>query len=127
MIRRPPRSTRTDTLFPYTTLFRSIVGIWDPDHDPQLFQPGNMAERRRRGCAAATGREAQARNRYLSAFAFGGEQVEQHLPRSEEHTSELQSLMRISYAVFCLKKNINTANNITDHITTNKTNSYNHT
>src|SRR3546814_5471105 len=70
MIRRPPRSTRTDTLFPYTTLFRSywLVSLWERSawRDPL---------RRRNRCW-----------------------------RSEEHTSELQSLMRISYAVFCLKK-----------------------
>src|SRR3546814_3162914 len=75
MIRRPPRSTRTDTLFPYTTLFRS---------------PG-----RGRGCA---GRRC-ARGRRGGAWAWAWW-------RSEEHTSELQSLMRISYAVFCLKKKI---------------------
>src|SRR3546814_5032888 len=73
MIRRPPRSTRTDTLFPYTTLFRSLR-IADRQ---QPFQP-------RRGPAYGRGVSAGR--------------------RSEEHTSELQSLMRISYAVFCLKK-----------------------
>src|SRR3546814_10279879 len=82
MIRRPPRSTRTDTLFPYTTLFRSLLagGIpgepaveGAPRHDQT---PDPPRTRRGRGQAA----------------------------RSEEHTSELQSLMRISYAVFCLKK-----------------------
>src|SRR3546814_1665235 len=73
MIRRPPRSTRTDTLFPYTTLFRS------PRRPPVRGQrPG---PRRRRARAPSSPRQ-----------------------RSEEHTSELQSLMRISYAVFCLKK-----------------------
>src|SRR3546814_1608185 len=84
MIRRPPRSTRTDTLFPYTTLFRS--------RRAQLRRP------RRPGAAVA---------------AAAGPGAAQELPaedrcvarhRSEEHTSELQSLMRISYAVFCLKK-----------------------
>src|SRR3546814_8375361 len=70
MIRRPPRSTRTDTLFPYTTLFRSV------------------------------GRE-QSLGRRAAPFLHGGDE-----DRSEEHTSELQSLMRISYAVFCLKKKI---------------------
>src|SRR3546814_1109992 len=69
MIRRPPRSTRTDTLFPYTTLFRSG----------------------RAGTAAGPGGGA-------------GRPLHGPFPRSEEHTSELQSLMRISYAVFCLKK-----------------------
>src|SRR3546814_5064748 len=80
MIRRPPRSTRTDTLFPYTTLFRS------PD-------------RRRR--AARRPHRADRRDRPRIRRA-----VLRHHPRrrSEEHTSELQSLMRISYAVFCLKK-----------------------
>src|SRR3546814_5681590 len=72
MIRRPPRSTRTDTLFPYTTLFRSIA----------VIGPATTATRTTRPFAAAPAQ----------------------MVRSEEHTSELQSLMRISYAVFCLKK-----------------------
>src|SRR3546814_6510102 len=90
MIRRPPRSTRTDTLFPYTTLFRSAdhhhhVGELVDDHDDMRQRFERRHERRRIG---------------------GIEQiVGLHLQwRSEEHTSELQSLMRISYAVFCLKK-----------------------
>src|SRR3546814_7368159 len=78
MIRRPPRSTRTDTLFPYTTLFRS------PIRSPRLHL--------RR--AAKQRKFPRAMPRCASAS----------LARSEEHTSELQSLMRISYAVFCLKK-----------------------
>src|SRR3546814_1864930 len=95
MIRRPPRSTRTDTLFPYTTLFRSQRA------PGQVDQRGRAADRqaqRRRvdrpGRDEALPRLAQDRQR--------GED-DQHA-RSEEHTSELQSLMRISYAVFCLKK-----------------------
>src|SRR3546814_6276327 len=72
MIRRPPRSTRTDTLLPYTTLFRSI---------PEAF---GIANRNPRALRARVGNQGTG--------------------RSEEHTSELQSLMRISYAVFCLKK-----------------------
>src|SRR3546814_5486259 len=77
MIRRPPRSTRTDTLFPYTTLFRS-----------------RQARQEGRPRAVLGGRGT-----------FGGLAGEQRgYRRSEEHTSELQSLMRISYAVFCLKK-----------------------
>src|SRR3546814_20799033 len=76
MIRRPPGSTRTDTLFPYATLFRALLdlqlGAW-----PQPF-----------------GRQ------------LGGAMAKAERDRSEEHTSELQSLMRISYAVFCLKKKI---------------------
>src|SRR3546814_5228450 len=82
MIRRPPRSTRTDTLFPYTTLFRS----------PAL--------------ALALGKDEAAR--LLDDAVDGGEAEPGARPdRSEEHTSELQSLMRISYAVFCLKKKHN--------------------
>src|SRR3546814_5864434 len=102
MIRRPPRSTRTDTLFPYTTLFRSRCrGSWcsaarrvshsgrekprgrprPPQHSSGRASPPPALERRRDGHP-------------------GG------VKRSEEHTSELQSLMRISYAVFCLKKKI---------------------
>src|SRR3546814_12963318 len=82
MIRRPPRSTRTDTLFPYTTLFRSVqqqISCWQNEHGEQRC--GEHAADHWRGDPA-------------------------HY-RSEEHTSELQSLMRISYAVFCLKKKKN--------------------
>src|SRR3546814_4549146 len=105
MIRRPPRSTRTDTLFPYTTLFRSnptdqgwVFKYWwswgelnprPPDRSPQI---------------------------YMLSLVFG---FCRWLPdrhgsptRSEEHTSELQSLMRISYAVFCLKKKNNCNTNL---------------
>src|SRR3546814_7817434 len=83
MIRRPPRSTRTDTLFPYTTLFRSL--LW-------------MATR--------------------LAVATGGCSLRRAPRRSEEHTSELQSLMRISYAVFCLKKKKKTTRTETKEIVT---------
>src|SRR3546814_7605839 len=87
MIRRPPRSTRTDTLFPYTTLFRSSrpAASVAADH-----------RRARRG-AARPFADRLALNRRRS-------QPVARKRRSEEHTSELQSLMRISYAVFCLKK-----------------------
>src|SRR3546814_11643859 len=95
MIRRPPRSTRTDTLFPYTTLFRS------PD---QYRDQLRLLPRRRRPAHAA-------RHGQLLGGLRGGAGRGVVLPvrrgrRSEEHTSELQSLMRISYAVFCLKKKI---------------------
>src|SRR3546814_10370868 len=76
MMRRPPRSTRTDTLFPYTTLFRS-----------------------RRAGSGGYGRRSRSRRDAAESAAANLASI-----RSEEHTSELQSLMRISYAVFCLKK-----------------------
>src|SRR3546814_12433110 len=98
MIRRPPRSTRTDTLFPYTTLFRSIgknggglgyvdIRMLEQSHADLGFKnrPHGIVEFSLRDLA-------------------GLQRTGQRLERSEEHTSELQSLMRISYAVFCLKK-----------------------
>src|SRR3546814_4142314 len=98
MIRRPPRSTRTDTLFPYTTLFRSLPYHWPEESfgdmrglDPTV--PGIPAERD-----------------YVDAYCrrAGRDGIDDWtFYRSEEHTSELQSLMRISYAVFCLKKKKN--------------------
>src|SRR3546814_10240186 len=113
MVRRPPRSKRTDTLFPYTTLFRSVV-----EDVEQLV-------------AAALVADLGHEDLHLHGLHLVGEGVVEHLGvgvgqglrvdvlagvgvalhvRSEEHTSELQSLMRISYAVFCLKKK-NTYNN----------------
>src|SRR3546814_9724067 len=89
MIRRPPRSTRTDTLFPYTTLFRSSRNERSAPAASGLAQrttAGVQPDDRRPDDAPAARTQGQARR------------------RSEEHTSELQSLMRISYAVFCLKK-----------------------
>src|SRR3546814_10083394 len=122
MIRRPPRSTRTDTLFPYTTLFRSLLGIGEG-----LSEIGDAREDRRQRCEAHThGFGEQPRDRRLAgarrppeydrrqlpcgdhtadrAFGAGQMLLPDDIGRSEEHTSELQSLMRISYAVFCLKK-----------------------
>src|SRR3546814_3026422 len=91
MIRRPPRSTRTDTLFPYTTLFRSErVSVSFNGLSSAVFGAGT-------GAAA---RMFQTRNRERNMASQG----KQDATRSEEHTSELQSLMRISYAGFCLKK-----------------------
>src|SRR3546814_13979757 len=86
MIRRPPRSTRTDTLFPYTTLFRSVARQPARDRPPRLIQPVE------RGPVAAEHIVPLVDAAVIMTV------------RSEEHTSELQSLMRISYAVFCLKK-----------------------
>src|SRR3546814_17858639 len=83
MIRRPPRSTRTDTLFPYTTLFRSWRCETSEQREPAHISPPHHSLVRL--------------HRYYCSMMW----------RSEEHTSELQSLMRISYAVFCLKKKNN--------------------
>src|SRR3546814_2459098 len=98
MIRRPPRSTRTDTLFPYTTLFRSTQtsGLPYPVRRTSLH-PAHTRTAHRPGL--------------WSRLLIGNEPIATYHPspgnnRSEEHTSELQSLMRISYAVFCLKKKI---------------------
>src|SRR3546814_10065400 len=100
MRRRPPRSTRTDTLFPYTTLFRSI-------HPRTLRQRSPAAAARHAGSPALQLLDA-LRGRFADAAAGDEADPEsrrtRHAGRSEEHTSELQSLMRISYAVFCLKK-----------------------
>src|SRR3546814_20883431 len=109
MIRRPPRSTRTDTLFPYTTLFRS-PGMEDTRGAPAAqdweAERQELAQRREQA-AAMGGPEAlakhQARGR-LNARERIALLCDAGSFRSEEHTSELQSLMRISYAVFCLKK-----------------------
>src|SRR3546814_5521587 len=102
MIRRPPRSTRTDTLFPYTTLFRSPIALG-------RFLGSRVAQPHQRGDAVfvvehrlsphlgwVRGQHRRDQRRV--------EQRRDRRRRSEEHTSELQSLMRISYAVFCLKK-----------------------
>src|SRR3546814_9276648 len=103
MIRRPPRSTRTDTLFPYTTLFRSRGGVEVSGH----IDIGRRDLRRQRHIEHVEGVDgvgacalAVADGQHIRAV--GDEALGQK--RSEEHTSELQSLMRISYAVFCLKK-----------------------
>src|SRR3546814_8257766 len=96
MIRRPPRSTRTDTLFPYTTLFRSQglrVSLAVDDRGLAFFAQGAQI-------AAHPGLYLSCLGPLLSIAGKDRGQVR----RSEEHTSELQSLMRISYAVFCLKK-----------------------
>src|SRR3546814_10699902 len=100
MIRRPPRSTRTDTLFPYTTLFRSIE-----DLDFAAMRACNLAHDRQADASAADTslfELGSANERFEYPFLFFIQ--DSTAVRSEEHTSELQSLMRISYAVFCLKK-----------------------
>src|SRR3546814_10363714 len=97
MIRRPPRSTRTDTLFPYTTLFRST-----------LFEDVSDRPTQRHGEPCIYARLIGSRPEFYpplrKAFIDRRIDVGDLDGRSEEHTSELQSLMRISYAVFCLKK-----------------------
>src|SRR3546814_6298133 len=110
MVRRPPRSTRTDTLFPYTTLFRSL------SDDEKLYRP---EEEREKDAAIdplktyaeflmteklATSEDLEALRQEVDA------EINKAADRSEEHTSELQSLMHISYAVFCLKKQKTTYN-----------------
>src|SRR3546814_6365675 len=130
MIRRPPRSTRTDTLFPYTTLFRSR-------RDGADAAPLGVSGRRkshpfRHPCAdlfAPVRAVEMVANDTFQGLAFLarigggdgfardlGDDAGQHLLRSEEHTSELQSLLRISYAVFCLKKNNNRDNHYRHNI-----------
>src|SRR3546814_5686190 len=106
MIRRPPRSTRTDTLFPYTTLFRSSTGN-RTGHLPMTAWSMRRLRVDTRAAARTIGRAAPI-----------------VILRSEEHTSELQSLMRISYAVFCLKKKKNkkTHSNIIHNINNNNDN-----
>src|SRR3546814_1650242 len=103
MIRRPPRSTRTDTLFPYTTLFRSYCSAQLPRLDPL-----DPLEEAHQGEARHQARAGDSRRRPLRPRE--GEGAHPRI-RSEEHTSELQSLMRISYAVFCLKKKNKTDTN----------------
>src|SRR3546814_20339742 len=93
MIRRPPRSTRTDTLFPYTTLFRSAADVADVVDVEQQQGAAVRVLQRLPGAGQAIGAQTVEID---AALEVDG--------RSEEHTSELQSLMRISYAVFCLKK-----------------------
>src|SRR3546814_4365795 len=101
MIRRPPRSTRTDTLFPYTTLFRSgrviLLARYALDG---VMQNHEQQDHR-----------TQANRHGIDKRQVGGGD-RASMGRSEEHTSELQSLMRISYAVFCLKKKKKTLNDI---------------
>src|SRR3546814_9885760 len=106
MTRRPPRSTRTDTLVPYTTLFRSHE-LYDHNGGKFLLLTGV----RQGESAQRDGRIAMSCGKNGAECGQGWYQIT--APRSEEHTSELQSLMRISSAVFCLKKknNINFTNN----------------
>src|SRR3546814_4537344 len=102
MIRPPPRSTRTDTLFPYTTLFRSPL-IFASIASAAIASSSHFLAGQRRGLLHPVGER-----RFVDLVVL----------RSEEHTSELQSLMRISYAVFCLKKktHVTTSHTIIIHL-----------
>src|SRR3546814_4282338 len=101
MIRRPPRSTRTDTLFPYTTLFRSLLNSANSEFPDGLANSSGLVGKNLmvQLNQAAWGQVADEVRSYKGPPSLA--------IRSEEHTSELQSLMRISYAVFCLKKKNN--------------------
>src|SRR3546814_6702568 len=111
MTPRPPRSTRTDTLFPYTTLFRSI-GTAPGDDAVALHLRDEELQGSRRRSGRDTGRvHLLESGEFLQAVG---------VERSEEHTSELQSLMRISYAVFCLKKKNTKTNRHTEQDHSNK-------
>src|SRR3546814_10448184 len=114
MTRRPPRSTRTDTLVPYTTLFRSnmfLLGkIADPEQIDQYLMPVIRGEKRSVFAMTEPGGAGSDPGQLSTEAVFDGENFVinglKWLIRSEEHTSELQSLMRISYAVFCLTTKI---------------------
>src|SRR3546814_2041924 len=107
MIRRPPRSTRTDTLFPYTTLFRSFVGR--PVADTRDY--AHLGVRLNAAKDAVLKRRIRVGTIVFSPdrIDLGAHAWQNPEERSDEHTSELQSLMRNSYAVFCLKKKKNTS------------------
>src|SRR3546814_4486156 len=125
MIRRPPRTTRTDTLFPYTTLFRSALARHVARKN--LFRTLDLGSPLRRCyCGLSGARNAGDRRLYRRACRTQPVQEKSRgglnkpftrlrKTRSEEHTSELQSLMRISYAVFCLKKKTQNNNRNTNH------------
>src|SRR3546814_1652172 len=119
MIRRPPRSTRTDTLFPYTTLFRSWRAFLDAVVAMEYRLIITELDVRDTGLAAPFAVRDPLVADYTRAYLdimLGYPQLGDVLVwRSEEHTSELQSLMRISYAVFCLKKKTKYDNNNKEH------------
>src|SRR3546814_1979253 len=107
MIRRPPRSTRTDTLLPYPTRFRSQRWRLPYGSYPRRLGPGAWACAYQRRALCGEGRSIVAGEAKAGSCSASPDHVKKGsliLVRSEEHTSELQSLMRISYAVFCLKK-----------------------
>src|SRR3546814_1453588 len=141
MIRLPPRATRTDTLFPYTTLFRAIecrlfgqkrfdprlklLDLQRAADEPRVKRPDRLSQRRGfpRAVELAFDPGGEHRRRAGQQDVIVGARVQRgHGGRSEEHTSELQSLMRISYAVFCLQKKQHnaTTSTATDQIKRNR-------
>src|SRR3546814_8314213 len=115
MIRRPPRSTRTDTLFPYTTLFRSLHAVMGPNGSGKSTLSYVLSGRE--GYEVTEGEVLYKGKDLLSMEP-------EERARSEEHTSELQSLIRISYAVFCLKQKNKTKQH-TPHIVDDKKHNHN--
>src|SRR3546814_6909509 len=112
MLRRPPRSTRTDTLFPYTTLFRSakVEKPQNQNHPHPIPKTARFSSADRKSAPPTRSQIAlRSSNKAGTASRSASRRNSGHHPcnRSDEHTSELQSLMRISYAVFCLKKKRN--------------------
>src|SRR3546814_1521789 len=111
MIRRPPRSTRTDTLFPYTTLFRSPSNYPNIEAADMMPIDATHEPSRKSWVQSANSPDTDFPIQNLPLGIFSRDGIDRrpgvaigaHILRSEEHTSELQSLMRISYAVFCLK------------------------
>src|SRR3546814_3302552 len=119
MIRRPPRSTRTDTRFPYTTLFRSQRHLAHHEQGEVRFDlaEDELADRCREAAVVVElRRDFFPANPCRNCTGCERQPLAVDRARSEEHTSELQSLMRISYAVFCLKKKKNKHTNQTKHI-----------
>src|SRR3546814_9893512 len=108
MIRRPPSTTRTDTLFPYTTLFRSLFRRRTHPRALPACREGRYAPCRHAAFLRVSLPSAPTWRPHSRASSLSHHQRPARSGRSEEHTSELQSLMRISYAVFCLKKKKNT-------------------
>src|SRR3546814_3332991 len=115
MIWQPPRSTRTDTLFPYTTLFRSdLQRAVDDRQQVDVAAVQRVAQRFQRHAVALR----DAGDEIMVPLQRIGREISDPQCRSEEHTSEFQSLMRISYAVFCLKKKNNILTISTTHVRT---------
>src|SRR3546814_2169116 len=114
MIRRPPRSTRTDTRFPYTTLFRSDTSV---ERIAELTDRGPISTATAQGVADGLLAASQTLTGWTNPITVTDRSLANRGGgyRSEEHTSELQSLMRISYAVFCLKKKTTKIKNTHNH------------